>query len=77
MVIGEGLILVGLGLALGLVASFAATRVLAAYLFDTKATDPMTFVAVAGAFVIAGAAACLGPAWGATTVDPMLALRAE
>jgi putative ABC transport system permease protein len=77
MVIGEGLILVGLGLALGMVASIAATRVLSTYLFDTKATDPMTFVAVGAAFVIAGAAACLGPAWRATTVDPMLALRAE
>jgi len=77
MVIGEGLILVGLGLLLGMIASFAATRVLSTYLFDTKATDPMTFVAVAGALVIAGAAACLGPAWRATTVDPMLALRAE
>jgi putative ABC transport system permease protein len=77
MVVGEGLILVGLGLVLGLVASFAATRMLATYLFDTKATDPMTFVAVASAFAVAGMAACLGPAWRATTVDPMLALRAE
>jgi len=77
MVVGEGLILVGVGLALGMIASFAATRVLSTYLFDTTATDPLTFVAVAGAFVIAGVAACLGPAWRATTVDPMLALRAE
>jgi putative ABC transport system permease protein len=58
-------------------ASFAATRVLSTYLFDTKATDPLTFAVVACAFVIAGVAACLGPAWRATTVDPMLALRAE
>jgi putative ABC transport system permease protein len=77
MVIGEGLLLVGVGLALGMAASFAATRVLSTYLFDTKATDPLTFALVACAFVIAGVAACLGPAWRATTVDPMLALRAE
>jgi putative ABC transport system permease protein len=51
--------------------------VLSSYLFDTKATDPLTFLAVASAFVVAGAIACLGPAWRATTVDPMLALRAE
>jgi len=51
--------------------------VLATYLFDTKATDPLTFVVVGVAFLIAGGIACLGPAWRATTVDPMLALRAE
>jgi putative ABC transport system permease protein len=77
MVIGQGLVLVAIGLAAGVVASVAATRVLATYLFDTRATDPMTFAAVAVAFVIAGAVACFGPAWRATTVDPMLALRAE
>jgi predicted permease len=77
MVIGEGLLLVGLGLVLGAIASFAATRVLATYLFDTTPTDPITFAAVVVAFMLAGIVACLGPAWRATTVDPMLALRAE
>jgi putative ABC transport system permease protein len=77
MVIGEGLLLVGGGLLLGALASLAATRVLATYLFDTKPTDPLTFAAVVVAFMLAGIAACLGPAWRATMVDPMLALRAE
>jgi ABC-type antimicrobial peptide transport system permease subunit len=77
MVIGQGLILVGVGLALGIAASTAATRVLSTYLFDTNPIDPLTIAAVCGAFVIAGIVACLGPAWRATTVDPMLALRAE
>jgi putative ABC transport system permease protein len=77
MVIGQGLALVAVGLAGGVVASAAATRVLSSYLFDTKPTDPITFVAVCTAFVLAGVAACLGPAWRATTVDPMLALRSE
>jgi len=51
--------------------------VLATYLFDTKPTDPLTFAAVGVAFILAGIAACFGPAWRATTVDPMNALRAE
>ena len=77
MVVGQGLLLVAAGLAIGIVASLAATRVLSTYLFDTTATDPVTFIVVAAAFLVAGAIACLGPAWRATTVDPMLALRAE
>ena len=39
-----------------------------------RPTDPLTFAAVAVAFVVAGTLACLGPAWRATTVDPMMAL---
>ena len=48
-----------------------------AYLFDTAPTDPATFVAVAVSFVLAAAVACAGPAWRATTVDSMQALRAD
>jgi len=77
MVIGEGLALVGVGLALGAAGAAAATRVLASYLFDTTPTDPVTFAVVAVAFIGAGICACLGPAWRATTVDPMMALRVE
>jgi putative ABC transport system permease protein len=51
--------------------------VLSLYLFDTQSTDPVTYAAVAVAFVAAGIAACAGPAWRATTVDPMVALRAD
>jgi putative ABC transport system permease protein len=77
MVVAQGLTLVGTGLAIGVAGSLLATRVLSTYLFDTKANDPLTYVAVAGAFMVAGAVACLGPAWRATQADPMLALRAE
>ena len=77
MVLGQGLMLVGLGLALGMAASFALARVLQTYLYDTTPTDPLTLAGVAVAFVIAGTLACLGPAWRATTVDPMAALRAD
>jgi predicted permease len=77
MVLRQGLVLVGIGLALGIAASFALARVLESYLYRTTTGDPLTFAVVAIAFVIAGTLACLGPAWRATTVDPMNALRAE
>jgi putative ABC transport system permease protein len=77
MVLAQGLALVGTGLAIGLLASSALTRALASYLYDTRPSDPLTLVAVGGAFLVAGALACLGPAWRATTIDPMVALRAE
>ena len=77
MVVGQGLMLVGAGVAAGLVAAALATRVLSSYLYDTRATDPLTLVAVIVALFLCGIAACIGPAWRATTVDPMVALRSE
>ena len=77
MVLREGLIMVGLGLALGIAAALAFARVLQTYLYQTTPADPLTFAAVAMAFIVAGTFACLGPAWRATTVDPMVALRTE
>ncbi len=76
-VLRQGLLLVIVGLVAGIVASVFAARVLTTYLFDTRPTDPATLAAVAGAFLIAGMAACFGPARRATRVDPMLALRSE
>jgi ABC-type antimicrobial peptide transport system permease subunit len=77
MVLRQGLWLVGIGLAIGLAASLALVRVLQTYLYDTAPTDPLTFAVVAVAFLAAGSLAALGPAWRATRVDPMLALRSE
>jgi ABC-type antimicrobial peptide transport system permease subunit len=77
MVLREGLVLVGAGLVIGIGASFAFARVLGSYLYSTTPTDPLAFAVVATAFVIAGLLACAGPAWRATRVDPMVALRAE
>jgi putative ABC transport system permease protein len=77
MVIGQGLLLVAGGLALGFAAAAILSRVLQSYLYQTAATDPLAFAIVGAALAAAGALACLGPAWRATTVDPMEALRAE
>jgi putative ABC transport system permease protein len=76
-VLRQGLVLVTIGLAGGIVASAFTARVLTSYLFDTQPSDPSTLVGVAIAFILAGAVACLGPARRATRVDPMRALRTE
>jgi ABC-type antimicrobial peptide transport system permease subunit len=77
LVLRQGLVLVGVGLLLGFGVAIAASRVLQAYLFDTTPRDPLAFTVVGAAFLVAGVLACLGPAWRATRVDPMIALRAD
>ncbi|MDH4064107.1 MAG: ABC transporter permease, partial [Acidobacteriota bacterium] len=77
LVLGQGLLLVGIGLAIGVVAASAAGRVLSAYLYQTTPRDPFIIAGVAVAFLLAAGLACLAPARRATTVDPLIALRAE
>jgi ABC-type antimicrobial peptide transport system permease subunit len=76
-VIGQGVRLVGAGLVIGIALSFAATKVLSAYLFATQPTDPVTLLVVCVAFLAAGVVSCLGPAWRATSADPLTALRGD
>ena len=77
MVVRQGLTLVVIGLVIGIAGALAAGRVLSAYLYQTAPRDPIIFIVVAAVFVVAGVAACLIPARRATTVDPLIALRAE
>ena len=77
MVVRQGLTLVLIGLAIGVVGALAAGRVLSAYLYQTAPTDPLIFAGVAALFILSGVIACLIPARRATTVDPLIALRAE
>jgi len=77
MVVRQGLTLVAIGLAIGLIGALATSRVLSAYLYQTTPRDPIVMVLVAVAFLAAGAIACIGPARRATMVDPLIALRAE
>jgi putative ABC transport system permease protein len=77
MVLGQGILLIALGLAIGIGVALVFSRLLQTYLYQTAPTDPLTFTFVAATFLVAGTLACLGPAWRATTVDPITALRAE
>ncbi len=76
LVFRQGLTLAGLGVTIGLLGSFAATRLLSGMLFDVKPDDPVTYLS-AVAVLAAAAAASFIPALRATKVDPLVALRYE
>ncbi len=77
LMVGKGLWLSVIGIVIGLVASFAFTRVLASMLVEVKPTDPVTFVSVAVLFLVIAFLASWLPALRAAGLDPTTALRNE
>lgn len=77
MILGEGGVLLGLGLLLGVVGSLAVSRLIAGLLYNVPPHDPVTLVVVAAAMAAVGLAACWLPALRASRIDPGTALRAS
>ena len=77
LMVGKGLYLSIIGIAIGLLGAFALTRVLASMLVEVKPTDPMTFASVAALFLVIALVASWLPARRASGLDPTTALRQE
>ncbi len=77
MVLRQGMAMAIAGIALGVAGALAATQLLSGLLFGVEPTDAITYVAVAALLVTAAAAACFAPGRRATSIDPIVALRAE
>ena len=77
MVLSEGMKVALLGVAIGIVASLALTRLMTKMIFGVRAADPITFAGVTILLTLVAAAACYIPARRAMRVDPLVALRYE
>jgi ABC-type antimicrobial peptide transport system permease subunit len=77
MVLGEGVKMTLVGVAIGLVAVFGVTRLMASMLFGVSPHDPLTLFGGTSLLILVSVAACYIPARRATEVDPMVALRHE
>jgi putative ABC transport system permease protein len=77
LVVGQGTTLAGIGMTIGLAASFWATRLVRASLYEVSALDPWIFIAAAAAILVVTVVASYLPARRATMIDPVSALRSE
>ena len=75
MVVRQGMVLTGTGLVLGLFATWGSTRVIASLLFGVGASDPVVLAVVIGSLAGVALVASALPAWRASRVDPVIALR--
>ena len=76
-VLRRALVLIAIGVAIGTAGALALTRVMAGLLYEIRPTDAATFAGAAVLLAVLAVAASLIPAWRATRVDPLIALRGE
>jgi ABC-type antimicrobial peptide transport system permease subunit len=77
LIVGQAMLVVGCGVGAGLIAALLLSRTLATMLFGVTPTDPLTYTAVAAVLAVVAFVASYLPAYRATRVDPIVALRAE
>lgn len=77
LVLGQGMVVIAIGLAIGLASSFALMRLMRSLLFGVGENDPLTFAAITLVLLLVALLACYLPARRATKVDPLTALRYE
>lgn len=77
LIVGQGMMLTGVGVAIGLAGAVAASRALTTLLFGISRLDPITHLGVVALLFGVSTIACGVPAWRAARVVPSIALRAE
>jgi putative ABC transport system permease protein len=77
MVVGHGMVLTATGILIGVIVAFVLTRILSNLLYGISPTDPLVFVFVPLVLAAAALSSCLIPAYRATKVNPIVALRFE
>ena len=76
-IVGQGVVLVAAGIALGAIGTIALSRLLTSFLYGVSTVDPLAFLAASGALLAVGVVAAFVPARRAGTVDPALVLREQ
>ena len=77
LVLGQGVALVAIGVVLGIGGAYWFSQLIETFLFATTATDPAAYAAVGAVFLLAAMIAALGPARRATSIDPLITLKAD